>query len=160
MRRICPECMKQFDTHRGLHIYCSRECKEKQRVRLMAHKEPKKRKYSFCQFCGETKEENYRKTCSDHCAKKWRALVRNKRAHELAKKFDKWKKSIGCGMCGYNKCGKALDFHHTDPSTKLFEINKLNWWSFITYDNERVKQEIDKCILLCANCHSEVMYCA
>jgi len=157
MRRICPVCMKQFETHRGLHIYCSRDCKEKQRVRAKLREDNRKRKYSHCQFCGKPKEPSYSKTCSEECAKKWRAVVRNKRARKLAKKFDKWKCSIGCESCGYNKCGKALDFHHTNPNTKLFEINKLNWWSFITYDNERVKQEIDKCILICANCHREFM---
>ena len=57
-----------------------------------------------------------------------------------------------CSLCGYNKCIAALEFHHTDPEHKDFSIsregNTRSW--------EKVKLEIDKCILLCANCHREV----
>lgn len=55
-----------------------------------------------------------------------------------------------CQICGYNKCYKALDFHHIDPSKKLFDISS-NSFSF-----EKMKQESDKCALLCANCHREI----
>lgn len=57
-----------------------------------------------------------------------------------------------CCMCGYNKCVEALEFHHLDknekeesPSTAILR------WSF-----ERAKKELDKCILVCANCHREI----
>ncbi|MEY4334992.1 MAG: hypothetical protein RLZZ196_3742 [Bacteroidota bacterium] len=58
-----------------------------------------------------------------------------------------------CQHCGYNKCIDALEFHHTDPSTKNenFSNIKLKKW-------ETQKQELDKCILLCSNCHREVHY--
>jgi hypothetical protein len=57
-----------------------------------------------------------------------------------------------CIICGYNNCKRALQFHHLDPSTKLFTIGKdlgsKSW--------EKMKAELDKCILLCSNCHAEV----
>lgn len=55
-----------------------------------------------------------------------------------------------CIKCGYSKSYQALDFHHLKPEDKSFTISKnLNIrWSFL-------KNELDKCILLCANCHRE-----
>ena len=58
-----------------------------------------------------------------------------------------------CFLCGYDKCVAALEFHHTDPSQKDFEISKR--WSMT---DERIKAEIDKCVLICSNCHAEVHY--
>lgn len=55
-----------------------------------------------------------------------------------------------CSCCGYNKSYSALDFHHINPEEKEFTIAKntsLSW--------KKMKAEIQKCILLCANCHRE-----
>ncbi len=56
-----------------------------------------------------------------------------------------------CSNCGYNKHYSALEFHHIDPNKKEIEPAKAT--SFL-----RIKDELDKCILLCANCHREVHY--
>lgn len=56
-----------------------------------------------------------------------------------------------CQCCGYNKCITALEFHHLDPKQKDFSFgNNANrsWAS--------TKEELKKCILLCANCHREI----
>jgi hypothetical protein len=57
-----------------------------------------------------------------------------------------------CEICGYNKCINVFEFHHKDPNEKDFAIShnghSRSW--------ERVKKEIDKCMLLCANCHREI----
>lgn len=55
-----------------------------------------------------------------------------------------------CEKCGYSKCIDALDFHHVDPNEKDFTIGGKSW-SF-----DRLKNEVDKCILVCANCHREI----
>ena len=60
-------------------------------------------------------------------------------------------KGMECSCCGYNTCNRALHFHHLDPSTKDFSISTNANNSF-----ERVLAEIDKCVLLCANCHAEL----
>lgn len=57
-----------------------------------------------------------------------------------------------CEMCGYNRCYAALDFHHRDPSQKDFGISKAKLTSFC----EKVERELDKCMLVCANCHREL----
>ena len=52
-----------------------------------------------------------------------------------------------CFICGYDKCLTALEFHHINPKEK----ERYNsHWTF-----ERNKDELDQCVLLCANCHRE-----
>lgn len=55
-----------------------------------------------------------------------------------------------CERCEYNKCIDALSFHHLDPSQKDFAISGKSW------SYERLKNEVDKCMMLCSNCHIEV----
>ena len=55
-----------------------------------------------------------------------------------------------CEVCGYDKCVSALSFHHKDPKEKDFNISAKS------YSYERLKKEVDKCILVCANCHTEI----
>lgn len=56
-----------------------------------------------------------------------------------------------CNICGYSRCISALDFHHLDPSQKDFTVSVKKG----TLDAE-MKLELDKCVLLCSNCHREV----
>lgn len=56
-----------------------------------------------------------------------------------------------CSKCEYSKCPEALDFHHRDPSTKKFTISGNATCSW-----ETLVSELDKCDLVCANCHREV----
>jgi 5-methylcytosine-specific restriction endonuclease McrA len=55
-----------------------------------------------------------------------------------------------CQKCGYNKSFNALHFHHLNPNEKDFSISGKSL-SF-----EKLKNEVDKCILVCSNCHSEI----
>lgn len=57
-----------------------------------------------------------------------------------------------CIKCGYNKCIGALEFHHLDPKEKDFHLSKGG----VTRSWEIIKKELDKCILVCANCHREI----
>jgi hypothetical protein len=57
-----------------------------------------------------------------------------------------------CEICGYNKCIGALEFHHLDPNEKDFGIANKGY----TRSWDKVKIEIDKCIMVCANCHREI----
>ena len=55
-----------------------------------------------------------------------------------------------CHDCGMIVDPCALDYHHLDRETKCFSISRGingNW------SKNKIDEEIDKCILLCANCH-------
>lgn len=57
-----------------------------------------------------------------------------------------------CEVCGYNRCIDAFEFHHNDLSDKKFGISAKGYtrgWS-------EVVKELDKCKLICANCHREL----
>jgi hypothetical protein len=56
-----------------------------------------------------------------------------------------------CEICGYNKSIAALEFHHIDPEEKDIDYLKLKNRSW-----EKLKTEIDKCMLVCSNCHKEL----
>jgi hypothetical protein len=56
-----------------------------------------------------------------------------------------------CSNCGYSKSLSALEFHHIISEEKDFSISKKR---SLTFDNS-IKKELDKCLLLCANCHRE-----
>lgn len=57
-----------------------------------------------------------------------------------------------CRLCGYDRCPAALQFHHVDPATKRFHMALRG----AARSLERMREEAQKCVLLCANCHAEV----
>ena len=104
---------------------------------------------------------HFQDICRHHGLTTFRQGKTHKRCLECAKKAvmkrrDALKKfaieHLGgkCVKCGYYKCIRALEFHHLDPKQKDFAVSRANksW--------ERVKKEIEKCILVCANCHREI----
>lgn len=58
-----------------------------------------------------------------------------------------------CIHCGYNRCINVLSFHHRDPSQKTFSLSKNVIWKIPW--NELLT-EIEKCDLVCMNCHGEI----
>lgn len=56
-----------------------------------------------------------------------------------------------CIVCGYDKSRRALSFHHLDPDQKEHTIAEQSTQSW-----GKMKEEIDKCILVCSNCHAEI----
>jgi hypothetical protein len=54
-----------------------------------------------------------------------------------------------CADCGLNDDPSIFDFHHLDPNQKDFEIGEGRRMEL----SEEVKRELDKCVLLCSNCH-------
>lgn len=63
-------------------------------------------------------------------------------------------KGGACSKCNYSKCIEALEFHHTDPTQKDFSISHDGH----TRSWDIIKIELDKCILVCSNCHREIHF--
>lgn len=79
-------------------------------------------------------------------------------SYQSVKKYRKSKKAKcieykggKCCVCGYDKCHEALEFHHLNPDEKDFTISHKNHWSM-----NKTKLELDKCALVCSNCHREI----
>ena len=75
-------------------------------------------------------------------------VKRRKKIRDMAIKY----KGEKCVFCGYDKCIRALEFHHIENNEKDFGISEKGY----TRSWEKVKEELDKCILVCANCHREL----
>ena len=109
-----------------------------------------KTKTFSCDFCGETEPDRF------YHAKNRCKNCHNNRQIEYVKTLKR--KSVEykggkCEKCGYCKNYAALDFHHTNPEEK-----DLNWKTSRHWSWKRLKIEIEKCQLLCKNCHAEAHY--
>jgi transposase-like protein len=58
----------------------------------------------------------------------------------------------GCRLCGYSRYAGALQFHHVDPTEKAFSLSSRG----LARSLAKAREEVVKCVLLCANCHAEV----
>jgi len=109
-------------------------------------------------------------TCSPFGSGNTKKLEKPKKeTKKRGEKYAKWQKKARkerkeklvnlaggkCVICGYNRCHKALEFHHkiedekNDKSFGISQNGMLAKWSKLT-------EEVQKCVLLCSNCHREV----
>ena len=83
-------------------------------------------------------------------------LKKKERKKYLRNKFgsimNRYKKLKGCSNCGYNKNPYALQFHHINKNNKINNVSSI--WRTSYSQWKKIKSEIRKCIILCANCHS------
>lgn len=86
--------------------------------------------------------------CSDKCRIKY-YVDKNRRDMKLRAVEYKGGK---CQRCEWNENVAGLQFHHPDPTQKEFGVAQQGH----TRSWEKIKKEVDKCFLLCANCHAVV----
>lgn len=58
------------------------------------------------------------------------------------------KKGGKCERCGYSEYFGALEFHHIDPKIKEGTLSHLKYST-----SSKALEELEKCTLLCCNCH-------
>jgi predicted transcriptional regulator len=107
----------------------------------------------LCDWCGETNEQNFMKISNGKKSHNRCKLCHNKKTIERGKSNKRVYieyKGGKCEKCGYSKCFSALEFHHKNPSIKDLRFTGIRYWGI-----EKAKPELDKCLLLCANCHRE-----
>lgn len=110
---------------------------------------------STCRKCGNPLFGSRTAFCSKTCKDKFyqNNSYESQQARGLKRKLALIKMKGGeCEKCGYKKNIAALEFHHRDETTKKFrlDIRNMSNRSF-----EKLLEEINKCDLLCANCHRE-----
>lgn len=109
-------------------------------------------KTKICSMCNNeiplsgfaTMKKKYKHAECKSCGNKRRAEGKV----ELKKKMIQYKGGK-CVRCGYNKHYGSLDFHHRDETEKEFSLGNAQGFSSSL-------EELDKCDLLCSNCHREV----
>lgn len=169
MKKFCSFCKKEFEAKKNSQTLCSLSCAARKRVALKKS-EREKAKSKQCAKCGETKlyaefaiKDASRCLYSFECKvchRKYRNEFYNKNrrteilrisASKKAKKewINSIKDGLKCARCGESS-NSVLQFHHTDPKTKEFEISSA---ASLGLSKEKIIKEIDKCEVLCANCH-------
>lgn len=164
MDLLCSNCKKTFHRSwsgkRGDNSFCSRSCS----AIFTNKKSPKRKPEGVCLSCASA-IHSCKSYCSEECRRK--AALARKAERDAARvgrptghAVISWRQRVKqksleykggkCSVCGYFRCQRALQFHHLDPSKKDFTISgKSKAW-------ETIRQELDKCALVCANCHAEI----
>lgn len=102
--------------------------------------------HAWCKECRKDYDAEYHKN------NKVRILEQKKAWREEQRRaFEQFKSTLRCIECGED-APECLDFHHLDSSTKDGNIADIAKRRSFT----RLKEELDKCVVLCSNCHRKV----
>lgn len=133
----------------GLYKICS-ICKINKPIEEFSWKNKKQETRSKeCQECHRKIRNNY---YVNNCEKEKAGTKARKK--EIKKWLHEYKSSLKCNRCPENHVS-TLDFHHEDPLEKEICVSVAisNGWSI-----KRILKEIEKCEVLCANCHRKEHY--
>jgi len=151
---ICKKCGKSFSNRFKINEIYKNARRRKNCFECSPYKKRNKIYYSdkiecICKKCGRKyiydKQKGNTKSVCNSCS--------TYNSKQMKRKMIIFYKGGKCGICGYDKCPEALDFHHVNSDEKQFDISCGNGCSW-----ERLKKEIDKCILVCCRCHREIHY--
>lgn len=139
---LCACC--HSETHGGIHPHLIKNPPSKNIPDEVLLNEHSKK----CEYCNKIYPNEYYHS-GNKCKKCHNEYARNN-CREIKKQCVQYLSPIdnSCMKCGYNRYIGALDFHHRDPTQKEFGIAR-NHSQF----GEKHKRELDKCNLLCKNCH-------
>lgn len=151
MKLICQWCKNEFEASRRDAKYCCRACQAK------ASRDRKSKGVNglnkICGKCGEVftvKDQAFNRRYCYNCVPQ--VPKSGSQNRQLIKRWALEYKGSKCQICGYNKCSEALEFHHNNPNEKDFNLSDRD----LILDWQIIKKELDKCILVCANCHREI----
>lgn len=155
MEKNCLSCNNLFVANHSRMKYCCGNCRQSHWVknnpeRHKAHQQKYNTKIpKLCKGCGislpRTTGHRYCEACS---IDSWKTstLISKKYRRDT---FHIFKTKFGCLVCGWNKYGSALDFHHLE--NKKDAITASSWAT-----KKIIQNEYKKCILVCKNCHSGI----
>lgn len=151
MIKKCLVCGKEFIDRTDNHSakYCSSKCKNYHSNSIRKgyakkwHEKNRERRHLMSKQQYETNKAEI-------------TAHRKARKEKLKEEFlSTYKRGKKCEICGWNEHPEILQFHHKDRKTKKFTIGNIAITERTTPKNiELVKQEINKCFLLCPNCHA------
>lgn len=137
--------------------YCSKSCANTVNSGLLRRRMQPQGACKICSCAILSRLLFYCKSCKENK----RRLAEEQEPKRNCVKVIQWRRDVKrklvalrggkCEICGYDKCLRALQFHHKNPAEKKFAISQSNTRNFAS-----MVSEIEKCDLLCANCHAEV----
>lgn len=97
--------------------------------------------------CGETDPKKFYGNKTKVCAKCHGAYTLAKGQENRLYMLEK----LGghCINCGFDKFKSSLDIHHLDPNEKDVAFGTVRYWK-----RDKIDKELEKCVILCRNCHS------
>jgi hypothetical protein len=123
-----------------------RVCKQDKELDQFSVNKNKKDLLNYeCKECQKEYFKEYYKNNKTKCIERAKKIKYNQLIIISQLKVEK-----GCYKCGYNKHSAALHFHHINKNDKKFEIS-----SNIHLPLNLIQEEIEKCKVICANCHAE-----
>lgn len=128
------------------------------------HRDPKHKEFKPCDLLNKRFDESLEEIekCILLCENCHREIHYNDIHSKFAKERRNTKeflisyKGNKCEICGYDKCNASLVFHHKDGEDKVFNFGNLGKKLNSLEDlNEKISKELNKCVLLCQNCHND-----
>lgn len=126
---------------------CS-ECKEIKPIVDFNFKDRKKNKYqSLCKKCNKERSKKYYRENKEHHLG---VIYKNKRNYRAIRKdfLQEVKIINGCALCDEKEVC-CMDFHHLHDKKFLISKNQI-------VSIRKIKEELNKCVCLCSNCHRKV----
>ena len=110
-----------------------------------------------CKYCGEDFQDIRRRVYCDTCTARHKKYPLPKNSSTMRmirnREFIKNQKmNKNCLRCGYNQHPEIIEFHHKNKSEKVAGVCELAKSLKSIYI---IKKEIEKCDLICPNCHRE-----
>ena len=103
---------------------------------------------SYCKECNKENLKLHYKNNKDYYYNKSRTYLK-----KVQKWFTDYKETLKCNRCPESRPW-VLDFHHLDPKEKEGAISTM----INTSSRKKILEEIDKCEILCSNCHRDLHY--
>ena len=161
----CKDCQAAYQREwRNKHID---ECNARQRERyrkkekteewIQANRERAKKYNDSHREERNCKAKIYRENNREEISRRSRERYAKNKEKYLSKEREKRKEFNAkykkpCAKCGEDRL-YLIQFHHIDPSTKLFSVGE-----YFTRSESAMESEIKKCVCLCSNCHDEFHY--
>ena len=148
MTRICRVCkqekeLEEFTKHKKMHLGYDTICKECNRIHARKWEIDNPEKYKL-------KCKRWYRANPDYVKKR-----NANRKEDISNFVLKYKEGKSCFICGYNKISGILEFHHKTRDDKNFNISEA---SSNHVGDETLMKEIEKCNLICPNCHREIHF--
>lgn len=151
--KICKKCQQEKNVDEFPKRQICRSCYNEQRkVKNLSQQQIDKQRAMNNKSYNSHKQQRIKQAFEyNQSHKQEHQLQQKKTRKKQQESWKEWKDTLKCEQCGENH-PQCLEFHHVDPSQKDFMISKIR------FSSQKLKKELEKCIVLCSNCHRKLHY--